>query len=301
MAQFKDYYEVLGVKRDASQKEISSAFRKLARKHHPDVNPGDKAAEARFKEISEANEVLSDPEKRKLYDQFGKDWQAARAAGATGAGAAGAGSAGYGGPQGNVRYETIDPEDLEDLFGDSNPFSDFFHGMFGRREAAGGSRPRARGDAEVELPITLQDAYSGTARTVSMPDGKRLEIKVPAGTAEGTVLRAPGLRARVSITPDANFQRTGRDVTTPVTVPLETALLGGEVEVPTLKGTRIKLKVPAETQNGTRLRVRGLGLPDPKGGAPGDLYAEVKVKLPVPLDERTRQWAEELSGVRAAS
>jgi DnaJ-class molecular chaperone len=293
MAEFKDYYDVLGVKRNASQKEISSAFRKLARKHHPDVNPGDKQAEARFKEISEANEVLSDPEKRKLYDQFGKDWQAAQAAGAAG------GGAGFG-DRGNVRYQTIDPEDLEDLFGDANPFSDFFHGMFGRGEARGSNR-RRQPDAEVTVPITLQEAYHGTTRTVNMPDGRRIEIKVAPGTTHGTVLRVPGLRGRVEMTADPNFELEGRDVRTAVTVPLQTALIGGEVDVPTPKGTRVKLRIPPETQNGTRLRLRGLGLPDAKGGPGGDLYAEVKVRLPVPMDERTRRWAEEMSGARAAS
>ena len=283
MAQVRDYYDVLGVPRTASKKEISAAFRKQARQYHPDVNPGDTAAEQRFKEASEAHEVLSDPEKRKLYDQYGRDWQAA-AAGAA------AGARPYGGG-GGVRYQTVDPEDLEDLFGDAAPFSDFFHSMFGG--AQGGRRSQKRAEVEGTVNISLQEAYRGTSRTVEMPDGKRIEVRVPAGVADGTVLRVPGLRARVEIAPDINFEREGKNLRTAVAVPLEVALLGGEVDVPTLKGTRVRLKVPAETQNGTRLRLRGLGMPDPKGGETGDLYAEVHVRLPVPMDERTRRWAAE--------
>src|SRR5947209_8662396 len=202
MPKTKDFYEVLGVPRTAGQKEIGSAFRKLARKYHPDLNSGDKQAEACFKELSEAHEVLSDPKKRALYDEFGGDWAAAQAAG-----------------------------------------------------------------------------------------GRRMEVKVPAGVKEGTVLRVPGLRARVEVVPDPVFTREGKDVRVAVPVPLRTALQGGEVAAPTLKGGHVQFKVPPETQNGTKIRLRGLGLPDPRGGANGDLYAEVKVQLPVPMDEPTRTWA----------
>ena len=284
MAEFKDYYRVLGVDRKATAKDISSAFRKLARKYHPDVNPGNKEAEARFKEASEANEVLSDPDKRKLYDQYGPDWRAAAAAGAPADGAAGAGAR-----RQNVRYQTVDPEDLKDLFGDASPFSDFFHSMFGRER----SGPAPAAEVEGTLAITLEEAFRGTARTIELADGKRIEVMVPAGVADGTTLRVPGLRARVQVAPHPGFEREGKNLRTVVTVPLRTAMLGGEVEVPTLKGTRVKLNVPAGTQNGTRLRLRGLGMPDPKAGARGDLYAEVRVSLPVPMGERTRQWASE--------
>jgi DnaJ-class molecular chaperone len=291
MPKTKDYYELLGVSRGASQKEIQSAFRKLARRLHPDVNPGDKDAERRFKEASEANDVLSDPEKRKLYDRFGRDWQAYAAAGAS--------------PEegpfrtrtgGARRGQTNDPETLEDLLrgtgGDvRSGFGDLFSSIFGGRGA--GAQPTV--DVEGTIEVTLAEAFRGTTRQVSMPDGRRLEVKVPAGVAEGTVLRVPGLRARVQLVPDELFVREGKNLRVPVNVPLATAFLGGEVDVPTLKGTRVKLHVPPETQNGTRLRLRGLGMPDPKGGPPGDLYAEVNIRLPLPMDERTRRWAEGLA------
>src|SRR6202022_508130 len=129
---------------------------------------------------------------------------------------------------------------------------------------------------------------------VGIPDGRRIEVNVPAGITDGPVLRVPGLRARVRVRPDPQFALEGRDVRVAVNVPLKTAFLGGEVDVPTLKGGRVKLNVPAETQNGTRLRLRGLGMPDPKGGKPGDLYAEVRVRLPLPMDDRTRAWAKQI-------
>lgn len=301
MAEFKDYYEVLGVPRDASEKDVRKAFRRLARQHHPDVNPGDKAAEARFKELTEANEVLGDPEKRKLYDRYGKNWQAARAAGATGAAGEATRTGTPPGGADGVHYRTVSSEDLEDLFGDQNPFSDFFHSMFGRaagRDARARGAPRggAPATAEGTVQVSLREAFTGTRRTFQTPDGKRVEVSIPAGVAEGTTLRVPGLRLRVQVQPDSVFERRGKDVQALVQVPLATALLGGEVDVPTLKGGKVKLKVPPETQNGTRLRLKGLGMPDPKGGAPGDLYAEVRVRLPLPLDDRTRKLAQEIGG-----
>jgi DnaJ-class molecular chaperone len=278
----RDYYEVLGVPRTASPKEISGAFRKLARKHHPDINPGDKAAEAAFKEITEANEVLSDPTKRKAYDQIGHNWQAA----------AGAGFGGAGRPGSNPRRPTVhvDPDDLRDMFGQGG-FSDIFGSIFNR-----GGRPGARAgqplvEAEGSLEISLQEAYSGCSRRMDLPDGRRIEIKVPAGIADGATLRVAGLLAKVQIEPHPLFQREGQDLRVAVTVPLRVALLGGEVEVPTLKGGKVRLRVPANTQNGTRLRLRGLGMPGPRGQNAGDLYAEVRVHLPVPLDDAGQEWA----------
>jgi curved DNA-binding protein len=285
----KDYYEVLGVPRTATEKEITSAFRKLARKHHPDLNAGDKQAEGRFKEISQAHDVLSDAKKRSLYDEFGADWAAAQAGGVQPGGNRGRVRQQPGG--GGAQYRTVTPEEMGDIFGDAGGFGDIFGSIFG-----GNARGRGRVEpADVEAPITvsLAEIYRGTSRTVELPGGRRVEVKVPAGVKEGTVLRVPGLRARVQIAPDLVFTREGKDVRVIVPVPLQVALRGGEVAAPTLKGGQVQFKVAPETQNGTKIRLRGLGLPDPKGGPPGDLYAEVKVQLPVPMDEKTRTWAEQ--------
>jgi curved DNA-binding protein len=300
MPKTKDYYEALGVDRKASQKEISAAFRKLARKYHPDVNK-EPEAEQRFKEISEAHEVLSDPEKRKLYDAFGADWQAARAAGVdpsqAGRPRGRGGFGGFGTTDGTrVEYD-LSEEDFADIFGGARRggFEDLFGSIFGGgRRAAAGAQPAQPTEVEGTVPITLKEAFTGTKRLVDLPGGRRLEVTVPAGVSEGTVLRVPGLRARVQIEPDSNFVREGKNLRTSVWVPLEICLLGGEVEVPTLKGTQVTLTIKPETQNGTRLRLRGLGMPDPKGGGAGDLFAEVKVRLPVPMDEATRAWAEQM-------
>jgi len=287
MPKVKDYYEILGVPRAATQKEISAAFRKLARKHHPDLNAGDKQAEARFKEISEAHEVLSDAKKREAYDQFGPDFAAAQAAGARGYGGR---AGGPGGPQ--VQYRTVTPEEMGDLFGEEGGFGDIFGSIFGG--ARGRARqPRQAIDVETPITVSLAEIYRGTSRTVELPGGRRVEVNVPAGVKEGTVLRVPGLRATVQVAPDPVFTREGKDLRVVVPVPLQVALLGGEVAAPTLKGGQVKFKVAPETQNGTKIRLRGLGLPDPKGGPPGDMYAEVRVQLPVPMDERTRKWAAE--------
>jgi curved DNA-binding protein len=285
MPKVKDYYEILGVPRTASQKEISAAFRKLARKYHPDVNSGNKDAEARFKEVSEAHDVLRDAKKRQMYDQFGPDWAAAQSAGAQ----PGAGPFGGGGPR--VQYRNVTPEEMEDLFGGmGGGVGDIVGSIFGN------SRGRARQQVmDVEAPITvsLGEVYTGTSRTVELPGGRRVEVKVPAGVKEGTVLRVPGLRASVQVAPDPVFTREGKDVRVVIPVPLHVALQGGEVAAPTLKGSQVKFKVAPETQNGTKVRLKGLGLPDPKGGAQGDMYAEVRVQLPVPMDEPTRKWAAE--------
>ena len=288
MPKTKDYYEVLGVPRTATQKEITSAFRKLARKHHPDLNAGDKQAEARFKEISQAHDVLSDAKKRSLFDEFGADWAAAEVGGVQPGASRGRVRQQ---PGGGAQYRTVTPEEMEDLFGNAGGFGDIFGSIFG-----GNARGRASAEpADVEAPITvsLAEIYRGTSRTVELPGGRRVEVKVPAGVKEGTVLRVPGLRARVQIAPDAVFTREVKDVRVVVPVPLHVALRGGEVAAPTLKGGQVQFKVPPETQNGTTIRLRGLGLPDPKGGPPGDLYAEVKVQLPVPMDEKTRKWSEQ--------
>jgi curved DNA-binding protein len=292
MPRTKDFYAVLGVPRTATQKDISSAFRKLARKYHPDLNSGNRESETRFKELSEAHEVLSDAKKRKLYDEFGENWASAQAAGidpdAARRGPGGGGFRTDGGPR--VEYRTVSPDDIEDLFGDTGGIGDIFGSIFG------GARGRTRQqpiDVEAPITVSLAEVYRGTSRTVELPGGRRVEVRVPAGVKEGTVLRVPGLRATVQIAPDPVFTSEGKDVRVVVPVPLHVALRGGEVSAPTLKGGQVKFSIPPETQNATKIRLRGLGMPDPKGGPPGDMYAEVRVQLPVPMDEKTRKWAAE--------
>src|ERR687886_38509 len=190
----RDYYEVLGVPRSASQKEIKAAFRKLARQHHPDVNPGDPEAAEKFKEINEAHEVLSDPEKRKKYDQFGADWEqyeawqrAGRPEGAPF------------GQQDHVEYRTVSPEDLEDLFGSESPFSDFFHDLYGRgterRHGGFDTGPLPGENVEAETSISLEEAYRGTLRTVELQTAegsRRVEVRVPPGIGDGARVRVSG-------------------------------------------------------------------------------------------------------------
>lgn len=309
-SQVRDYYEVLGVPRTASQKEIKAAFRKLARKHHPDVNPGDPGAAEQFKEINEAHEVLGDPEKRKKYDQLGPNWQRYEAWEAAGR----PGAAPFG-QEGRVEYRTVSPEDLEDLFGSDSPFSGFFHDLYGRGSGARGAPGFDFGtfpgqDVEAETTLTLEEAYRGTVRTVELqtPQGsRRVEVRIPAGIGDGARVRVAGqgtagrdggrpgdLFVRVHVRPHPTFRREGDDLFVRVPVPLDVALLGGEVMVPTLRGSGVSLKVPPETQNGTRLRLRGLGMPRLRGEGHGDLYADVDVRLPVPLSPEVRELARRL-------
>jgi curved DNA-binding protein len=312
----RDYYEVLGVPRTASEKEIKAAFRKLAREHHPDVNPGDPAAAERFKEINEAREVLGDPEKRRRYDQLGPDWrreEASQQAGGPDTSPFGSGV--------RVEYRTVDPDDLDDLFGSDSPFSEFYTDVFGGARTAGqrgGFRagPMAGDDVEGEATITLEEAYRGTTRTLELAtrDGaRRIEIRIPPGVRDGARVRAAGqgtegrdggqpgdLYLHVTIRPHPGFRRDGDDVHARVQVPLDVALLGGEAMVPTLRGKAVSLRVPPGTQNGRRLRLRGLGMPKAGGDGNGDLYAEVDVRLPEPVPPEARELAERLREARTA-
>jgi DnaJ-class molecular chaperone len=313
---YKDYYKILGVDKKATEKEIRSAYRKLARKYHPDVNPGDNAAEEKFKEINEANEVLSDPEKRKKYDELSSYYQQYGRMPGAGAGPMGG--------DGGVRYEyrTVNPEDLNDLFGGQSPFSDFFETFFGSsfadqpdlRTRTGGRRsPRATigQDIESSVDVTLPEAYQGVTRVFELmdPDGssKRLEVKIPAGVDEGSRIRIAGqggqgtagrgdLYLRTHILPDPRFTREGTTLRTTVEVPLATAMLGGEVRVTTPDGRGLMLRIPPETPNGKSFRLRGqgmpqLGLPDKRG----DLYAEVSVVLPTHLNDEQRRLFEDFA------
>ena len=306
---FKDYYEVLGVPRTATEDDIRKEYRKLARKHHPDVNQGDKAAEDRFKEINEANEVLGDPEKRKKYDELGPRWQEYEQwerAGRPGPNPFSSDGDRFG-------YRTVSPDDLEGMFGSRAPFSDFFQQFFGGEPDVGTSsrgrrRVARRGqDVEGEAEISLEEAYSGAALTVDMSSAegpRRVEVKIPAGIHEGARVRATGqgspgrgggprgdLFIRVHIRPHPVFTRHGDDLAVRVATPLATAIVGGTVQVPTLRGTTAQLSIPPGTQNGARLRLRGLGMPHLRGDAAGDLLATVDVRLPIPPPEDLKAWA----------
>lgn len=314
--EYKDYYQTLGVKRDADAKEIKRAFRRLARQHHPDVNPGDKVAEERFKEINEAHEVLSDPDKRRKYDQLGSEWARYQQTGGRPGDfdwsqwAAGAPAAQ--GQRVHVRYGT--PEDLQDIFGGASPFSDFFSQIFGGTGAGaapGGGyeyqvRPQRGQNYEQEVEISLQEAYHGATRALQK-DGRRLEVKIPAGARTGTRVRmagegAPGaaggtagdLYLRVRVLPDPQFERRGDDLHVTLPVDLYTAVLGGQVQVPTLSGP-VMLTIPASTQNGRTFRLRGKGMPRLRqADQRGDLFAKIDVQLPTDLGPRQRELFEEL-------
>ncbi|MEJ5308829.1 MAG: DnaJ C-terminal domain-containing protein [Anaerolineae bacterium] len=315
--EYKDYYGVLGVPKNASEKDIKNAYRKLARKHHPDMNPGDKSAEEKFKDINEAYEVLSDPEKRKLYDQFGSEWNTWQQRGGQ-ADDFWKQWAGAGGQSGQYRYTT---RDIGDIFGQDSPFSDFFQQLFGGGAGYGdlfgggaGRQPRSRRGQDYEQPveITLEEAYRGTSRILQIGN-QRIEVNIPAGADNGTRVRvagkgAPGsggapagdLFLHIQVLPHAQFQRRGEDLETVVPLDLYTAVLGGEIAVPTPDGRSVMLRVPPETQNGAKFRLRGKGMPvlnRPKER--GDLYAVAEVKLPTRLSAQERELFEKLRALRS--
>ncbi len=320
--EFKDYYKILGVERAADPKAISQAFRKLARQHHPDVNKGDKQAEAKFKEINEAYQVLHDPEKRAKYDQIldlrqrGGGWEEMLRRGA------GAGQPGDG------TYTIYgSPEDLEQ-------FSDFFQQLFGGlggapfgAGAAGGTRRgRPRGgfridelfgqrgpaataerqppgqDVEGTVEITLEEAYHGATRTVMVPAGggqraHSIDVTIPKGVRSGQRIRAAGqgpggdLYLRVETAPHPTFTRVGDDILCEVPVPVWTAGLGGTVEAPTLGGP-VTMTIPEGTQDGRTLRLRGRGMPQLRGGSAGDELVKIRLTLPHPLTAKDRELLE---------
>jgi DnaJ-class molecular chaperone len=308
----RDYYAVLGVPRTASEKDIKTAYRKLARKHHPDVNPSDKNAESMFKEIGEAYSVLSDAEKRRKYDRWGHDWEKiehAQAAGATfrtRPGSRTTWSPGGNAP-GGFNFESDDLGGLfEQLFGSA-----------GRTRVR--SAPRKGTDMEQPVEITLEEAFSGTQRTYSIHDSRTgetrsVEVKIPAGATDGLRVRVAGkgepgtagapagdLYLIVSIKPHQQFEREGDDLRIKVPTPLYTAILGGEVRVPTPKGTQLALKVPPETPNGQRIRLAGQGMPRLNSSARGDLYAEITVELPKNLSEHEKNLFAELARHQTSS
>jgi DnaJ-class molecular chaperone len=325
--EFKDYYSTLGVTKASTDKEIKQAFRKLARKLHPDVNPGDKQAEGRFKEINEAYEVLGDPAKRKKYDELGANWRMYEQAAAKGGPNpfAGQWNVNMGGQGGGFR--TMTQEDMEEIFGDANPFSDFFTTFFGggfgetetrRGGARGRARQRAGRDVEHEIELSLEDAYHGTTRRLSLKhDGhaRTVDVRIPPGVTDGSRVRVAGegehgtggaqsgdLYLRVRLTPHPEFERKGRDLYVKVPIPVTTAVLGGEAEVRTLGGKTVRLRIPPLTQNGQVFRLKGYGMP--KVGKPdetGDLYARVEVQLPDVMSPAEREHWEALAKLAAGA
>jgi curved DNA-binding protein len=322
--EFRDYYSTLGVAKTATGKEIKQAYRKLARKYHPDVNPGDKSAESKFKEINEAYEVLGDPDKRKKYDELGANWrmyEQAGAAGGPGFEAPGGGwnvHFGGGGPGGGFR--TMTEEEMREMFGDADPFSDFFHTFFGGGGATAdgtrGSRSARRGarrgrDYEQEIQLGLEEAYRGATRRLSIKqDGhaRAVDVRIPAGVTDGSRVRVAGegeqgaggaqagdLYLRIRVAPHPQFERKGKDLYTQVRIPLTVAVLGGEVEVRTIGGKSLRLKIPPTTQNGQVFRLKGHGMPAiGKPDDRGDLYATVNVELPTHLTSEQREHFEAL-------
>jgi DnaJ-class molecular chaperone len=334
--EFKDYYATLGVTKSSTEKEIKGAFRKLARKHHPDVNPGDKAAESRFKDINEAYEVLGDAAKRKKYDELGANWRAYEQAEAHGGPNPFAGGGAWnvntgGSPGQGGGFRTMTQEEMEEMFGDQNPFSDFFTtffgGGYGQPEGsprgggagAGGGRGRARArqgrDVEHEIELSLEDAYHGSMRRLSLKhDGhaRTVDVRIPAGVGDGSRVRIAGegetgagggtagdLYLRIRLAPHGLFERKGRDLYVKTPLPITTAVLGGEVEVPTISGKTVRLKVPPLTQNGQLFRLKGYGMP--AVGKPdqpdqkGDAYARVEIQLPTEISAAEREHYEALA------
>jgi len=325
MVDVRDYYETLGVPRTATPAEIKKAFRKLAREHHPDKKPGDKVAEQRFKDINEANEVLSDPAKRTKYDRFGKDWEAYERASQAGAGGgrAARGTAGDpfgpGGPfegytdfgrgnqGGNIRYEfRTSGQRGGGSAGSTGDFSDFFEMLFGngagpmgaaRQGGTGGGARAALAPVEATAEISLEEAFHGAARIVDV-GGRRLEVSIPRGVDTGSRVKLTGkgpdgrdLVVNIKVAPHRVFSRRGADLDREVPVSLQEALLGGEVPVATLKG-RVLLTLPAGTQNGKSFRLTGQGMPRLKGGDSGDLYVRVRVILPTHLSDEAKESAQ---------
>jgi curved DNA-binding protein len=329
--EYKDYYKILGVERTADEKELKRAFRKLAQQYHPDKNPGDKAAEARFKEINEAYTVLSDADKRSKYDRFGSQWEQYERGGGRaedfdwgGWGNAG----GNGGRGGTTRNMT--PEEFEQFFGGAGAggggFSSFFDTLFGAGGAGGGTQYRTRTGAgqgprygfnfdprpgqpgavpaetrsEVDVEVTLDEAAKGTTRVLQTEDGTRMEINIPRGVKTGSRVRMRGgtghgdIYLRIKVTSDSRFTREENNLRVKLPIDLYTALLGGEAEVPTLDRP-VVLTIPAGTQNGKIFRLRGLGMPDLKSpDQRGDLLAEVEVQLPTNLSSEEKRLFEEL-------
>lgn len=309
----KDYYQLLGVPRNADEKDIKSAYRKLARKYHPDVNPGDKAAEAKFKEVSEAYDVVGDPEKRKLYDQFGEHWEHA-------------GNIPGGGQPSDVHFTTGGGGGFESFF------SQFFNAGGGEEVHHGrgrGSRVRIEDfemgqpkDVEKVIEVPLEEIDSGTKRVLTyqtmdarntingistLPTTRKVEVTIPAGISDGKKLRVPGkgaagingksgdLYLTVKWAANDKFSPVGDHLEVEVPVPYTVAALGGEITVPTLR-SKLKMKIPEGTQSGQTFRLKGQGITK-QGGVRGDLMAKVRVTVPKHPSEAERKLLEQLAAI----
>ncbi len=295
-----DYYKVLGLSKNASEKDIKKAYRKLARKYHPDVNPNNKEAEKKFKQINEANEVLSNPENRKKYDKYGEHWQHADEI--EKANKQRQSQQQYAGGFGGAQHTGFDGED----------FSDFFSSMFGGASGAGGRRSvKFRGqDYNAELHLNLTDVYK-TQKQVITVNNKKIRLTIPAGVENGQVIKIKGkggpginggpngdLYITFSITNNTKFKRDGSNLYTTIDLDLYTAVLGGEITINTLDG-KVKLKVKPETQNNTKVKLKGKGFPVyKKEGVNGDLFVTYNIKIPKNLSPKEKQLFQELAKLR---
>ena len=296
---FIDYYKVLEIDKSATEAEVKKAYRKLARKYHPDLNPNDKVAEQKFKEANEANEVLSHPENRKKYDQYGENWQHSaefekqRQQQSRGGGQQG----GFGGFEG---------------FSGGGDYSDFFESMFGGRGARGRSQPRQSkgGDYNAELHLDLKDVYTTHKRELNI-NGKNIRLTIPAGVENGQVIKINGMGAEglnggqkgdlyitFTIENHTKFKIDKHNLYSSVDLDLYSAILGGEITVDTFDG-KVKLKVMPGTQNGTKVKLKGKGFPVyKKEGHFGDLYIEYQIKIPKNLSEKEKELFEELAKLK---
>jgi len=303
--EFKDYYKILGVNKTATDEELKKAYRDLAKKHHPDKNPGDKSAEDKFKDISEAYEVLKDPEKRKKYDALGSNWKQA------GTGNFDEWFKNY--SHSNQGQSTFS---FEDVFGGGEEgFTDFFDLFMGRgakqRSYSFRSTPKKGRDYESSLNISLEEAFKGTTKELSV-DGRHIRVKIEPGTEEGKKLRLKNqggasssggesgdLFLKISFDKHKSFEKKGNDLHLKLPVDLYTAVLGGKKEIHTIEGKTINLNIPPETNNGKTLRVPGMGMQIPGTGSRGDLLVKIVINIPQNLTEKEKQLFKQLAELRS--
>ena len=309
--EYKDYYKILGVDRNANEQDIKRVYRKLAMKYHPDRNAGDKQAEDTFKEINEAYEVLGDKDKRARYDQLGESYNQWQQRGGSGSSFNWDEWMSQSARQGGGRAQQVNVEDLEDLFGGSG-FSDFFSSIFG---GMGGMRTNTRREPrqpqayEQAVIISFEEAYRGTERVLQL-EGRRLEVKIPAGAKTGTKVRVAGagpagpngqhsdIYLVIQVTPEPRFERKGNDLYSETVVDLTIAVLGGSVSVAT-PGGNVTLTIPAGTQPGQTFRLAGRGMPILRETNKfGDLYVRTKVQIPRKLNEEQRTLFEKFAQIK---